>query len=614
MSGICGFNFENKPLLKQMCDLITHRGPDSEGYFTDSDISIGIRRLSIIDLSTRNQPIHNENEDIWIICDGEIYNSINLKNQLEDNGHKFYTDFSSEIIIHAYEEWGVESISRFRGAFSFCIYDSKQHFILLARDHIGIKPLYYYFNDGIFIFGSEIKCILVHNIKKAVNRKAFNHYLSLRYVPFEDTLFKNIKKVPSSNYLIFDLKTKKLKNYKYWNFKFHINRNKTEEQLAKELKNLIVESIKIRLIDKIPVGALLSGGLDSSAVVGILSQLVDQPIKTYSISFKEGASVNETKFARLVSEQNNTEHTELIVKFDFVKDIPRISWHNDDLFADAAIIPVYLMGKKIKQKLNLVFTGDGADEIFAGYSIYYQSMELKYTKLLPKQFFNNLMKFYNYIPSFRLRLALSYHHQSKTKEDRYFRTLLQMPDVEKSKIFPFKASNTKELVKSKINKNLDFINQYINWDLKYQLPSQYNIKADRAFSATSLTGRIPFLDKNVVTWSLTIPSELKLKNNIEKYILRLAMKEFVPPEILKRKKQGFGAPINSWLITGLKNFSGELLEKLEKRSLLINPSYVKKTRKNRLKRSYQKITWNLMMFELWYETFIENDGLKPIKF
>jgi len=611
MSGICGFNRENKNLLKLMLGSIKHRGLDDEGLYLDTDLSIGIR-IAILRSSTSKQPIHNENEDITLVCDGEIYNFLELKTDLEKKGHNFNTDISSEIIIHAYEEWGEECFDKLRGVFSLCLYDSRKHLLILARDHIGIRTLYYFFDGEIFIFGSEIKCLFHHNIKREIYKEGFSQYLSLRYVPFDKTLFKGIKRVPNSSYLKFDLRTKQLEIKRYWDFIINVNKEKSEAQFIQELKNLIINSVKVRLVKDMPIGAFLSGGIDSSLVVGVLSSLIDKPIKTFSVRFEEGAPVNETKLAQIVAERNGTDHTELLIKSDIVDVIPNISWYNDDLFADAAIIPLYLMGKQAKEHLNLVFTGDGADEVFAGYSVYYRGQYIKYPKFLPRTVINLSKKFNNYIPFQRFRMGINYLDSTKSLHDQYMRGIFTISDLEKNNVIPYKAQKVEPLIRKTFQKDLAVVNQFTKWDLKYQLPSQYNVKADRALSAASLTGRIPLLDRDIVAWSLTIPSNLKLKGNIEKYILRMAMKDYVPSEIIKRKKLGFSTPINLWLNKGLREISGELLDRLSKRSKLIKPKYVKTVKKRRLNRLFESQAWNLIMFELWYETFIENDGLNPI--
>jgi len=614
MCGICGFNYEDKTLLKNMCNLLEHRGPDDFGSYTDSKISIGMRRLSIIDLKTGKQPQHNENEDIWLIHNGEIYNFPELRKILEASGHQFYTNSDTEVIVHSYEEWREDCLKKLRGAFAFCIYDSRSQKVILARDPIGLKPLYYYFDGKKFIFSSEIKSILLHNIIKKINKRAFNLYLSLNYIPSNLTLFKNIFKVPPASYLIFNLENKTLNIKNYWKLKFRINKTKTKDVLARELRNLLEESIKIRLISEVPLGVFLSGGIDSSSLIAIMSKLIEHPIKTFSIGFEEGAPVNETKYAKFVSNYFNTDHTELTVKSTCYDILPKLIWYFDDLIADPAIIPVYFMAKLAKEKITVALTGDGADEILAGYAKNYWLYKKNYYRFIPKKLINIPLKFYNYLPSHKLQLALAALNSSILEEDRFFKPLLIVKDIEKSTIVPFKAENIQNLLNKTLIKDLDIINQYINYDLRYQLPNQYNMKTDKMSMAASLEPRVPYLDQRIINWSTTIPTELKLKNSTEKYILRLAMKDLLPPQILKRKKLGFGTPVNLWLKTGMKEISAEILDRLKKRKHLLKTTYIEKVKKNRFSVLHQYRIWNLLMFELWYETFIEGDGLKPIQY
>lgn len=596
-----------------MCDLIKHRGPDDHGYFTDSNVSLGTRRLAIIDLLTGHQPQHNENEDIWIVYNGEIYNFKNLKRDLEKLNHEFYTNSDTEVVLHSYEEWGKKCINKFRGQFAFCIYDSIKEELFLARDNLGLKPLYYYYDGTNFIFASEIKPILCHDIRRIINLSAFSYFLSLGYVPCDLTLFKNINKLPASNYLIFNLEEKKVQLKRYWDISFPIRKNSTISQLTTQLRNLIEESVKIRLISDVPLGAFLSGGIDSSSVVAIMSSLMDKQVKTFSVGFEEGAPVNETTYAKFVADYYNLDHTEIIVDSSSYNILPGLIWHLDDLIADAAIIPVYLLSKYAKDKITVALTGDGADEIFAGYSVFYRNPKFNILNYLPKKSVDLIMKFYNLSPSQRIRMMLGYIDLSRNVEERYYRFILQMHDLEKSKILPYDVEKIKPILKDKLKKVHDIINKFVYWDLKYQLPNQFNMKTDKMSMAASLEARVPFLDQEIVQWASTIPSNLKLKSSIEKYILRMAMKDILPKEILRRKKTGFSVPINLWLNRGFKHSSEDILQRLEKRKSLIKKDYVKRIKRKRQNWHYRIRAWNLIMFELWYETFIEKDDLQPIK-
>ncbi|MFW9971884.1 MAG: asparagine synthase (glutamine-hydrolyzing), partial [Candidatus Odinarchaeota archaeon] len=611
MCGICGFNHDDKALLKKMCEIIMHRGPDDVGYFNDNKVSIGMRRLSIIDLITGHQPQHNENNDIWIVFNGEIYNYKELQNNLESKNHHFYTKSDTEIIVHAYEEWGEKCLTYFRGAFAFCIYDSRKNILFLARDRIGLKPLYYYFDGNTFIFASEIKSILCHNVAKILNLNAFNFYLSLGYVPTNETLFKRINKVLPSSYLIFNLNDKNLEINKYYSVDFNIINNISEKFLAKELRELLEDSIKIRLVSDVPLGAFLSGGLDSSTIVALMSNYLEKPVKTFSIRFEEGAPINESKYAEIVANYFNTDHKEILLKSDSCQLIPSLIWHLDDLIADPAILPVYILSIFARKNVKVILTGDGSDELFAGYSVYYKS-RMPYLRLLPHFSIILIKKYYKYIYSHKLRAFLSF--LKKKEEDRYYRSLITFLDEEKSFFIPFEFEKVENYIIDTNQKTLDFINKQISWDLNNQLPNQYNMKTDKMSMAASLEARIPFLDHKIVSWASAIPSYLKLKGSIEKYILRLAVKDLLPTTILNRKKVGFSTPINLWLKTSLKETSDNYLLNLAKRKNLINSNYVNKIRKNRLNKIFTHQVWNLFMFEIWYETFMENNSLKPIKF
>ncbi len=616
MCGICGFNFDDQGLLKKMCKTLIHRGPDDSGFFNDSSVSIGMTRLSIIDLETGAQPQHNEDESIWIVFNGEIYNYQTLSEKLKTLGHKFYSNSDTEVILHAYEEWGENSLKKLRGQFAFCIFDSTKKILFLARDHMGLKPIYFYSKNRKFIFGSEIKSILVHSIRREINRIALNLYMALNYTPFNDTLFKNIYKLPPSSYLVYDLINFSFEIKKYWKINFNGINIKSERELANELLNYLEESVQLRLISDVPLGAFLSGGIDSSTIVALMSKNMNDPVRTYSVNFDENAPVNESKYAKIVSDFYGTEHTQLKVHGDNYKYLPKLVWHLDDLISDPAILPVFIMSKLAKDSITVALTGDGADEIFAGYSIYNQDWRFNslhnISKLFPYQLIKFLNKFYNYIPSIEIRNILYHIEKSQNEEEKLIPRLLNLPENEINNLFSFPPIDFTKRILRNIDHNLIRINQLIKWDLEHQLPNQYNMKLDKMSMAASLETRIPFLDYKIVEFSTKIPPDLKIKNGVEKFILRLAVKDLLPKEILIRKKQGFGTPNDLWLKTVLKDVSYEKLNRLMKRKELINPIYVNKVIKYRKNKKFRKLSWNLLLFEIWYETFIEKDDLNPI--
>jgi asparagine synthase (glutamine-hydrolysing) len=373
MCGICGVcNFDkshvDKKLLRQMCTVIKHRGPDDDGIFLDDHIALGMRRLSIIDLKTGHQPIHNEDESIWIVFNGEIYNYRELRQFLEQKNHRFYTSSDTEVIIHLYEELGDDCVTMLNGMFAFAIWDANKKKILLARDRIGIKPLHYIILNNKLIFGSEIKSILQDSeVKRKVNLKALHHFLAFEYVPAPETMFEAIKKLPPGHILICENGNVSVR--KYWDLKF-TNRNKQPiTYYSDRIYELLKKSVERRLISDVPLGAFLSGGIDSSSIVGLMSELMDEPVKTFSIGFEE-ESYNELKYARIIAEQFETEHYEEIITPDAVNLVNKIIQYLDEPFADVSVFPTYLVSELARKHVTVVLSGDGGDEQFAGYDWY----------------------------------------------------------------------------------------------------------------------------------------------------------------------------------------------------------------------------------------------------
>ncbi len=365
MCGIVGFNWEDKSLARRMTEVITHRGPDDVALFTDSGISLGMRRLSIIDLKKGIYPLTNENEDIFVVFNGEIYNFQKLKAFLESKGHRFRTNCDGEVIVHAYEEFGDNFLSYLNGMFAICVYDQKRKELILARDRVGIKPLYYYFNNGHLVFASEIKSILeLSTVKREINKQALNQYLSLRYNSGEETFFKNIFRLESGHFMKFDLRDKNMVISKYWWLRLDQEERLSEAEYEKKVLELLKDSVKKQLISDVPLGVFLSGGLDSSAIVALMRELRDEeksdaPIRTYSVGFAKGEKVNETSYAKRVSELFKTEHQEFLLEPDVAKALPKIVWHCDEPLSDPALVPVYFLSEQAKKSSTVILTGDG---------------------------------------------------------------------------------------------------------------------------------------------------------------------------------------------------------------------------------------------------------------
>ncbi|MBI2671932.1 asparagine synthase (glutamine-hydrolyzing) [Candidatus Woesearchaeota archaeon] len=624
MCGIAGFNFEDKKLLRSMCDSISHRGPDDSGYYTDKNISIGNRRLSIIDLSKGKQPIHNEDETIWVVFNGEIYNFKDLKDELEKFGHKFYTDSDTEVLVHAYEQYKEDFIKLLRGMFAFCIYDKNENKLIIGRDRAGKKPLYYLNNPNRFLFASELKALLCdEELKKEINQEALYHYLTYGYVPTPLSILKGIKKLEPGHYLV--LKDKQITIEKYWDINYNEIKG-TEDYFKKRVYEILKDSVKARLVSDVPLGALLSGGIDSSTIVGLMSQLTDN-VKTFSVGFNE-KDFDELKYARIVSEKFNTDHKEFIVNADLIKDIPMIAWHLDEPFVDPSALPTYYVSKIARQHVKVVLSGDGGDELFAGYTRYEpwaQDKALKYYSVVPGFLRKGFGSFFGSLqnktgnPFYRKAKKVS-DLSSLNKEEQWLSKLNLFNENEKKELY----INKHELTDS--YKVLDFhfkncnsgniLNRKLYADFKTFLLDDGLHKVDRMSSAVSLEVRSPFLDHYVIDFASSIPASLKIKKGIKKYILKKAVSDLLPKEIMEREKQGFDVPIKYWIKSELKNLVNTNLIKDIKTRNYFSSEYVKKiiNEHNEGKRDNSRRVWALLMFELWNKIYMDGTDFKKIKF
>jgi asparagine synthase (glutamine-hydrolysing) len=624
MCGICGFSWEDKKLLKDMMDILVHRGPDDSGHYTDKSASLGHRRLNIIDLSEKGrQPIHNEDNSIFVTYNGEIYNFQEIRAELEKKGHKFYSNTDTEIIVHAYEEYGEDCITHFNGMFSFALWDSEKKLFFLARDRAGIKPLYYSIKNNQLIFASEIKAILLHNnITKEIDNNSLNQYLTFRYIPGAQTIFKDVKKLLPGHTLTYQLdkKENQIEIRKFWDLKFS-PKKKTTETYSKELNNTLKEAINKRLISDVPLGAFLSGGLDSTYLVGLMNELCDQPIKTFSIGFESGKGYDESKFSRLAAETYNTDHREIFVGDNSIELLPKIMWHMDEPIADFASIPTYILSEFAKKKVTVVLTGEGADEIFSGYRKYkYLKTFHPYYKSIPLILRKSLSPLFSLSNKPLIRERLKKFHSASSISEYYLQLISFFTKDEKERLInPPIANNFKEqpdlsTIKPFFN-NSSIINSLMTLDFKTWLPEDILMKVDKTTMAHALEARVPFLDPNMIHLAEQIPHNKKLRFNKEKYILRQAMKNKVPKTIYKRKKHGFNVPIHEWLTKPyLKDLSQKLLSKeavIERG--LFNPRHIEKLFKNynSSKVYYSRQLWILLNFEIWHKMVVEGDIKKP---
>lgn len=607
MCGIVGFNWEDKELVREMAFRLAHRGPDQCGIYTDSSVSLGHCRLSIIDLSERGrQPMSNETGTIWIVFNGEIYNYQSLKEELEAKGHRFQSNTDTETIVHAYEEYGQRCVERLNGMFAFAIWDSTKKTLFLARDRLGVKPLYYHFNNGNMVFASEIKSILAHEIERKVDVNALNSYIAFKFVPGPATGFVGISKLQPGHCA--ELYHGRLKIFRYWDLNFR------EEPMSKEhciemASKLLEDSVRMRLMADVPLGVFLSGGLDSSIITALMSRFQDN-VKTFSLGFEEDGH-NELKYAQQVADMYHTDHQEVITNFDKVRDLlPKIAYHLDEPMSDWAAIPTYMVSKLARSKVKVALAGDGGDELFVGYR---QSIMNHYSPLLrPVPGFA-----YSWLPkSNKVRKACEISGQGTDIEcalswikvfQDWERKDILTPSAFSKELDAYKAYGQKIEGLSGLNKNL-----YV--EAKTWLPDDLLMKIDKTSMMVSLEARVPFLDYRLVEFMCKVPTSLKLHGTQTKHLLKTIARPMLPPELIDRKKHGFTLPTTEWFRGELRGYVSEVLS---------DPQIYKYIDKYAVDRCLElhargredfgfKIC-NLVSFALWHKIHIEGEKPKALK-
>lgn len=637
MCGICGFNWEDKGLLDRMISEILYRGPDSKGKFFDKSVSLGNVRLSIIDISKEgNQPMFNQDNSMLIIYNGELYNYRAIRAELVNKGYVFNSETDTEVILYAYEEYGIDCLSRFNGVFAFCIYDMNDKRLFIARDPLGVKPLYYYLSDKRFIFGSEIKSILKYEeIRPSVNFSQLSAYFSFRYVPGPYTMFNNIAKLLPGHYIIFNLKKGDILVKKYWDLQTvqKIN-DKQKASLIMELEEQLQDSITAQTIGDVPSGVFLSGGLDSSSVLAFIKKEdAIKKINTFSLGFENQKGYeNELKYAKLVSEYFGTDHCEVIISEDSLKILPKLIFHLDEPVSDATIIPTYFLSEAASKKVKFVLTGEGGDELFGGY-VYYNIIN-KLRTFQNFMFFKNLIsKAVKVIPSCVLTKMFNYPSvigddgkqrliELIASLDDRTRTYLNLVSVfsesdKKDLIDGSLYENTAEIFVSDLreryfNSNENFLTQIRVREMRTWLPDYILVRLDKIGMACSLESRVPLLDKNLVSLVNSFP----YKYQFDKSLFKSVMKQHIPKEIIKRRKYPFTAPIDSWYRKGYKEMAEHILDDDKEIYRFVKKSYVNKLFKKEGESNliHSRQIWSLLTFSLWYKIFIEKAGLKSLEF
>lgn len=602
MCGITGFNFEDPGLLKKMMDSLKHRGPDDSGFYTDKGISLGHRRLSIIDLSRRaRQPLSNEDGSIQLICNGEIYNHRDLRRCLEKR-HRFHSNSDSEVILHLYEDLGPEFIKKLRGDFAFALYDTGKGLLLLARDRAGVKPLYYHFSGGEFLFASEIKALLQYK-RFPLDPEGLDELFTFQYALAPRTLFRGISMLLPSEYLILNLKTLKLTKKTYWKPSLDIKKM-SERECMKGIEERLRESVGLRLTSDVPLGIFLSGGLDSSYIAALASQ-AHPDVRTFTIGFNH--PTDETRYGRMVAEHLGTEHKEIIVDEAKLDILPSITWHLDTPVVDIAAIPLYIICQNTKRYLTVALMGDGGDEMLGGYD--------RYRVML-------MRKMYNRIPSPGKRVTNRIISRLISKESHSrFKKLESSDDVDAflSYISTFTPEEKRRVFSPGFSKYIDtgrkviepffstqnLLQNMMFADFSTQLHNDYNMKVDRMSSAHGMEARVPYLDHMFVEFSFGMPPEMKLRRLKTKYIFRKAVARKLPKIIANRRKSGFTLPTEKWMEGGLRELALQLFDSAPKE--ILNRQEIRKVINNyeRSRRYYTRQFWTLVSFILWYRMHFE---------
>jgi asparagine synthase (glutamine-hydrolysing) len=635
MCGVCGiYHYENGKkidtgVLESMCNVIAHRGPDDSGYFIDGELGLAMRRLIVIDPTTGHQPLFNEDKSLALVFNGEIYNFKTVRDSLQAAGHTFSTQSDGEVILHLYEDEGFECVHKLRGMFAFALWDHKKQRLFLARDRIGIKPYYYADHDGTLLFASEIKSILQYpNFPRSIHAPGVHHYLSLNYIPAPYTLIEGIHQLLPGEYLVCSKEGMSKKCY--WDLRFSSSDELGEDEWKIKVRDKLQECVTMHLVSDVPFGAFLSGGIDSSAVVAMMTAALDRPVSTFSMDFKE-ESFSETRFARIVAHLFRSDHHELAATADVLDMLETLIWHADDPLADSSMIPVYMISEFARKHVTMVLTGDGGDEIFAGYDTYNAYYVRKLYRLFPRWFRLHIVK--RFVESLPVSLTkVSFDFKAKRfvegaeldAEEAHFWWRVILSESAKSELYTssFKESvagdSTTDIYREYFRKcdSDDPLSRMLYVDTRFYLPSDMLVKVDRMTMANALEARVPFLDHELVELAATIPSSIKFKKRIKKYILKEALRDLLPGSILDRKKAGFNVPVNAWLAGKMKHMAQDLLspDRVGKAGLF-EPAYISRLLSEHFARKadHSFPLWGLMCFQIWYERFIVSDTVVPPK-
>jgi asparagine synthase (glutamine-hydrolysing) len=627
MCGIVGFINRDgaavdREILGRMNHAIEHRGPDEDGFYVNENVGLAMRRLSIIDLASGQQPIHNSDKSKWIVYNGEIYNYRYLREQLDNLGHRFYTNSDTEAIIHLYDEYGEDCVQHLRGMFAFAIWDEKDKSLFLARDRVGKKPLLYSHQpNGGLIFGSEFQALLKHpSISREVDHSAIDSYLSYLCIPAPQTAFKQIRKLEPGHWMKW--KAGSIETKRYWLPDFSKKIKISEEEAIEETTRILRESTKLRLISEVPLGAFLSGGVDSSTVVALMAQESSSPVKTFSIGFEE-QDFSELKYAKRVADYIGAEYNEFIVKPNALEVLPTLVRHYGEPYADSSAVPTYYVSRETRKYVTVALNGDGGDESFAGYERHAAMLIAERYKRIPAFLRKAFIEWpINSIPTSELKrsrvrdVKRFLRAAGMERDERYFGWMSTFRTENKADIYTDEFARN-----SNGHRAFDHMGRWFQTtngsgqldaillnDLMTYLPNDLLVKVDIASMANCLEARSPFLDHKVIEFAASLPEKLKLRRFNTKRLLKKVAARLVPPEVVYRRKMGFGVPVGKWFRNEMKDFLRQAL--LSERSLhrgIIKPEKITKYVMEHIngEKDHAFQLWTLLMLELWFQEFID---------
>ncbi len=609
-------------LVHRMCEVIRHRGPDDEGIHVEAGVGLGMRRLSIIDLSTGQQPIHNEDRAVWLVFNGEIYNYRELRTELEAAGHQFYTQSDTETIVHAYEQWGEGAFARLRGMFGIALWDRRTQTLLLARDRSGMKPLHFTERGGRLYFGSEIKSLIAAGaVDREIDLEALDHYLSFLYAPRDRSLFKGVRKLPPGHFLRW--KGGRIAVQQYWQIADTEPFSGSGEDAAVALRGVLADAVRSHMMSDVPLGAFLSGGVDSSIVVGLMAEASARPVQTFSIGFDE-PQFDELEHARTVARHFGTDHHEFVVRPDGLSILDRLIEHFDEPFADSSAIPTWYVSEIARRHVTVVLSGDGGDELFGGYDRYLPHPRVARFDRLPLPGARAIARAMWPLMPHGARGKNFLRHVARDDNGRYLDSISFYQPDEKAALYSHDVRHAIGSASAEDALGAQFArfaalpahSRMMRFDFETYLPEDVLTKVDRMSMAHSIESRVPLLDNNVIDFAATLPASLKIHNGRRKHILKESVRDLLPPGIADRKKQGFGVPLGVWFRGGLSDvFSDVLRSERTRQRGYFEPAFVDRMVQEHLAgtRDHTLRLWQLMVFELWHRQYLDAPASAPAR-